>query len=322
MTEFSLDFPYAYSGPSAEADLRRTNSDFMVFEDLGFELAGEGEHVFLHVQKDGDNTEWLARQIAKLAGVESRDVGYCGQKDRHAITRQWFSVYLPKGDDPDWASLSSDSVHVIETVRHRQKLRRGQHRANQFVLWLRDVTGDRVALEYILTQIAKQGVPNYFGEQRFGIDAGNLHAAERMLVAGSTIKNRSKKAMVLSAARSWLFNQVLAARVENGSWFQVLEGEITEGELPTGPLWGRGRLASSDEVLALESDILNPWQHWCEPLEFTGLKQDRRALVSRVSQLDWQWQADDLRLQFELPVGAYATAVVRELARVRTVLSE
>lgn len=183
-----------------------------------------------------------ARQIARLAGVETRDVGYCGLKDRHALTRQWFSVYLPKGPEPDWSELNSDSVQVIEISRHRQKLRRGQHRANQFVLWLRDVSGDRGAVEQRLKCAAGQGVPNYFGEQRFGIDAGNLQAAERMLVAGSKIKNRSKKSMVLSAARAWLFNQVLAARVEQGLWQQPLEGDVLIDGLPTGPLWGRGRL--------------------------------------------------------------------------------
>lgn len=319
MTEFSLNFPCAFGGPAAEAQLRRSNSDFVVFEDLGFDLSGEGEHVYLHLQKSGDNTEWLARQIARLAGVETRDVGYCGLKDRHALTRQWFSVYWPKCAEPDWSELNSDTVQVIEISRHRQKLRRGQHRANQFVLWLRDVIGDRAQLEQRLQCIAEQGVPNYFGEQRFGIDAGNLHAAERMLVAGSKIKNRSKKAMVLSAARSWLFNQVLAARVEQGLWQQVLEGDVLIDELPTGPLWGRGRLATSGAAEKLESDVLSHWQHWCEPLEFTGLKQDRRVLVSNVSQLQWQWQREDLRLHFELPVGAYATAVIRELAVIRPV---
>lgn len=317
MTEFSLDFPYALGGPVAEADFRRSNSDFIVFEDLGFEPSGEGEHVFLHLQKDGDNTEWLARQIAKVAGVETRDVGYCGLKDRHALTRQWFSVYLPKSDALDWSALNSETVTVLETSRHRQKLRRGQHRANQFVLWLRDVDGDHSLLEQRLQSIAELGVPNYFGEQRFGIDAGNLHSAERMLINGSKIKNRSKKAMVLSAARSWLFNQVLAARVMAGNWNAALAGDVLQQELPTGPLWGRGRLASADAAQALELEVLQPWQHWCEPLEFTGLNQDRRALVSRVSLLEWQWQGADLRLQFELPVGAYATAVIRELINVR-----
>ncbi|MDO3384479.1 tRNA pseudouridine(13) synthase TruD [Gilvimarinus sp. SDUM040013] len=317
MTNFSLDFPYAFGGPVAEADFRRVNSDFIVFEDLGFELSGEGEHIYLHLQKDGDNTEWLARQIAKLAGVEARDVGYCGLKDRHAVTRQWFSVYFPKGEEPDWSALQSETVDLLETSRHRQKLRRGQHRANQFVIWLRDVAGDRAALEQKLEQVSTHGVPNYFGEQRFGIDAGNLHSAERMLVTGSKIKNRSKKSIVLSAARSWLFNQVLAARVEADNWCQVLDGDIAATGLPTGPLWGRGRLASSGVTKQLEEEVLGLWQHWCEPLEFTGLDQDRRTLVSQVAKLDWAWQEGDLRLQFELAVGAYATAVTRELITVR-----
>lgn len=347
MSDYSLDFPRAFGGPVAMADLRLSNSDFKVWEQLGFEPSGSGEHVFLHIEKSGDNTEWLARQIARLAGVESRDVGYCGLKDRHAITSQWFSVYLPKGSEPDWTLLNSESVRLLAHTRHQQKLRRGQHQANRFEIWLRnlsplnenltntdactidastqaghsnaELTAELATntIERILAVIASEGVPNYFGEQRFGIDAGNLDAAERMLVQQKPIKNRSKKSITLSAARSWLFNQVLSLRVSDGNWCEAMPGDVLEAGLPTGPMWGRGRLASTEQALALETEVLSPWHSWCEPMEFTGLKQERRQLVSKVTNLQWQWQQGDLQLAFDLGVGAYATAVIREIIQPR-----
>lgn len=318
MTSFDLNFPRAFGAPVGTAGFRVANEDFFVDEALGFVPEGAGEHVLLQLEKSGDNTPWLARQIARLAGVESRDVGYCGLKDRHGVTRQWFSVYLPKGDEPDWSALNSDTVTLLQSARHRQKLRRGQHQCNRFRIRLRDIDGERSALDEKLSRIAERGVPNYFGEQRFGLDGGNLEAAERMLVAGSKIKNREKRSMVLSAARSWLFNQVLAARVVRGDWAQRLPGDPLEGVYPSGPLWGRGRSLASDDTRQLETEVLNTWQSWCEPLEFTGLTQQRRSLVNVPEALSWAYDGADLELRFSLTTGAYATALVRELVHPRS----
>ncbi|MCP8898983.1 tRNA pseudouridine(13) synthase TruD [Gilvimarinus xylanilyticus] len=317
-SDYSLVFPRAHGEPLGHAKFRAQPEDFYVDEDLGFTCDGAGEHVYLHIEKRGDNTEWLARNIARLAGVETRDVGYCGLKDRHAVTRQWFSVYFPKGDEPDWQALNSESVTLLAVERHRQKLRRGQHKSNRFVIVLREVQAQRDALEQRLQTVARQGVPNYFGEQRFGIDGGNLAAANRMLIEGIKVKNRHKRSLYLSSARSYLFNQVLAARIDQGCWRTPLPGDVLVDGAPTGPLWGRGRALSDDKALALEEQALAPWKPWLEPLEFTGLKQDRRALVSLPQQLSWQWLGDDLQLAFALGVGAYATAVLRELLELQT----
>tara|TARA_R110000850_G_scaffold8990_21_gene33136 strand:- start:1446 stop:2438 length:993 start_codon:yes stop_codon:yes gene_type:complete len=315
--EFAINFPRAHGDLLGEAGFRTENADFLVTEELGFSPSGEGEHVYLYIEKDGDNTAWIARQIAALAGIETRDIGYCGLKDRHAITRQWFSVYLPKGPEPDWQALRTDTIRVLEVARHRQKLRRGQHLCNRFSILLRGVTADVAALEPRLTDIATHGVPNYFGPQRFGIDGGNLVLAQRLLVDQVRIKNRPKRSMALSAARSYLFNQVLAERVKRDCWRELMPDEspieIGGEALPSGPLWGRGRPQVTGAALALEEQVLAPWQHWCEPLEFTGVNQDRRALVSKAQGLSWQWQGDDLRLDFALGVGCYATSVIAEL---------
>lgn len=316
MPPFDLNWPYAYGAPDVTATFRREPEDFRVDENLGFEPSGEGEHVFLHVRKRGDNTDWVARQIARLADVRPMDVGYCGLKDRNAVTTQWFSVYLPKPKlstirDPDWLSLNSESLDIINVSRHQQKLRRGQHATNRFEIRLRDISGmlDEERLEAVL----KRGIPNYFGEQRFGHNGNNLNVAHELLIGGRRIKNRQKRGLMISAARSYLFNSVLAKRVVQGNWKTLLDGDVNT-DAPTGPLWGRGRLTSSESTLALESEVLDQYQPWCEGLEHVGLTQERRPLVLLPQAPEWDRAGGDLTLRFSLPPGAYATAVLREIA--------
>ncbi|NIB39699.1 tRNA pseudouridine(13) synthase TruD [Pseudomaricurvus alkylphenolicus] len=317
MTQFPLNWAYAQGAPEVTGLFRAQPEDFQVDEDLGIELTGEGEHVYLHIRKRGDNTAWVAKQIARLADVNTGDVGYAGLKDRNAVTTQWFSVYLPKGEEPDWASLNSESIKVLAVTRHRQKLRRGTHRANLFAIRLRQLQGDDSGLQPRLERVAQQGVPNYFGEQRFGHDGGNLELAQRLLVDGDKIRNRQRRGLTMSAARSYLFNRVLSERVRRGDWLSQLPGEVAINDAPSGPLWGRGRLATSDECQQLELDILQPLQAWCNGLEHVGLTQERRALQLIPEALQWQRQAEDLKLQFSLPPGTYATAVLREICQLK-----
>ncbi len=281
-------------------------------------LIGTGEHIYLHVEKRGENTDWVAQQIAQLAGVKPLDIGYAGLKDRHAVTRQWFSIYFPKGNEPDWSLLNSDTVTLLEQTRHKSKLRRGEHASNSFIITLKNLraSGDVQVKPYAearLASIRQHGVPNYFGEQRFGRQGHNLPLAERWFVEGDVVRKRSLKGLVLSAARSYLFNRVLAARLEAGSWNEFLAGDVdTQG--PTGPLWGRGRSLVSDATLALESAALAGFELWRDGLEHQGLSQERRPLVLPPQALRWEWSAaGDLVLSFTLPPGTYATTVMREL---------
>ena len=134
-------------GPEVMAEVRRVidwfgaNRDltFDVTEDLGFDLSDDGEHDFLWIEKRDANTAWVARQLARHAGVSARDVGYAGLKDRQAVTTQWFSIHLPGRSDPDWAALDEPQIQVLECTRNRRKLRRGVHRANRFRLRLRSL---------------------------------------------------------------------------------------------------------------------------------------------------------------------------------------
>lgn len=321
VTDFSLDFPRAYGALTASAIFRAQPEDFQVDEELGYIPSGAGEHVFLHVCKRGENTAWVAGKIAELANVNVTDVGYCGRKDRHAVTAQWFSVYLPKGPEPDWTLLNTESIQLLSVSRHQTKLRRGEHQQNNFVIRLRDVqTEDRNLLQQKIDTVFANGVPNYFGEQRFGLGGNNLHEAEAILVDGKRYRDKQKRGLMLSAARSYLFNQVLAARVLANNWANQIEGEIHQQ--PTGPLWGRGRPLVAGALLELEQNVLANWAAWCDGLEHAGLSQERRALQLIPRNATWSWSDNDLVLHFALDAGEFATAILHELAELQNQSNE
>lgn len=310
---WSLEWPYAFGGAPIRANFRSCVEDFQVVELASPEAVDKGEHVYLHIQKRAANTAWVAQQLAQLAGVRVHDVGFYGLKDRHAVTTQWFSVWLGKKTEPRWQAINSDTVTLLNHFRGQRKLRRGEHDGNRFSLRLRKVHGDRSAAERVLTQI-KTGVPNYFGEQRFGYDGGNLDMAHRLVMATDRRRiARSQRAFAVSAARSWLFNQVLAERVHRKNWRQLLNGDPQP--YPTGPMWGRGRNLASLDQLELEQRSLTSWRRWCEWLEHCGLNQERRALEIKPTAFSYAWQESDLLLQFVLPPGSFATALLREVTK-------
>jgi tRNA pseudouridine13 synthase len=345
MAEFSdspagataTELPYACGKPPLQGVLRSTPQDFQVEEILGYDADGAGEHALLWVEKCGANTDWVARELARFAGVPPVAVGYAGLKDRHAVTRQTFSVQLAGKPDPDWSAFPHAEVKVLAATRHSRKLKRGALRGNRFVLVLRQVHGDRAAAEQVLRQIAERGVPNYFGEQRFGREGGNV-AQARAMFDGRRVE-RDKRSFLLSAARSQLFNNVLAARVEQGCWSTPLDGEIWSlagsrswfgpepfTELlaerlaradihPSGPLWGQGESPAAGAAGALERAVVAADTQLADGLVAARMDQERRPLRLLPKDLRWRWLEDDaLELAFELPAGAYATVVVRELA--------
>lgn len=309
---YVLDMPFAYGGPLGSAIFRRELTDFVVIEDLGMQPEGEGEHHYIHLEKRGVNTDWVAQKIARLAGVKSHDIGFCGLKDRHAIASQWFSVYLPKGPIPDWSALNDEAVRILSVTAGKRKLRRGQHKSNRFVITLRDVEnslGDQLQERL---QVVAQGVPNYFGEQRFGRDGGNLVSAARWLEQGMPLNKMRDKGMVMSAARSHIFNVVLAERVRQSNWREALVGD-TEADFATGPLWGRGRNSVSADTLALEEQALANHHKWLSGLEHCGLMQERRKLILTPQDMRWNLDQQNLTLEFALAPGEFATAVLREV---------
>lgn len=344
-TEFPLpddlqrDWAYANGEPRCHGVIRTMPEDFIVDEQIGYEPDGEGNHAWLHIEKRNTNTEWLARELAALSDVPLREVGYAGLKDRHALTRQFFTVNLSGKAEPDWQRLASEDIRILTVDRHGRKLKRGALRENRFDITVRGLQGDCDALEERLHRVADEGVPNYFGEQRFGHHFGNLAVAAAMFRGEWRETVRHKRSLYLSAARSYLFNRVLSARVIDGSWLKALPGEslmqagssscfsvrligseiesrVKAGRLlPTGPLWGRGKPLSLADAEAFELHVLEMESLWKSGLEKAGMEQERRALRLIVHGLAWQRpDAGTLRLQFALPPGAYATSVLREIA--------
>ena len=310
-------WPNAYPVSGASATLKLLNEDFLVTE-LPLQLpSGEGEHIWLDIEKNGANTAFIALQLADATGVQERDVGYAGLKDRYAITRQWFSIYLPKGETPDLTQLQHPEFKVLSQSRHVKKLRPGDLLGNRFRIVLREVTGDRNAIESNLKAIASQGVPNYFGAQRFGHGGGNVEQGRAMLAREIRVRNPKKKGIYLSAVRSFIFNEVLALRIQQGLWGKALTGDVMdEAGRPTGPMWGRGRVSTTDEAQALENGVAGRHATLCDGMEHAGLDQERRALVASPADLTWEWpQADQLVLSFSLPAGNYATSVLNEILR-------
>lgn len=343
----SSPLPRAHGGPVLEANFRTKYEDFIVDEIDGFEASGSGEHLLLTIEKRGMNTAFAAKQIAAWAGIPEMAISYAGLKDRHAITRQRISVHLPKRIAPDIALLESDALRVIRSDWHAKKLPRGALAGNRFALTLRDAQGDHAAIEQRLQEISASGVPNYFGEQRFGRDGDNIGNALAMF--GGRRMRREQRTMLLSAARSELFNRVLAERVVQRSWEQGLEGEVwlLDGSRsvfgpepwnetlakrladfdihPSGPLWGKGELRTQDAARALELVALSDEQamRLRTGLEVAGLKQERRALRLQPQSLQWRWLAADvLELSFALPPGTYATVVLRELGNITDASSD
>ena len=331
----------AFGAPVLAARIRSAPEDFRVEELDGFEASGDGEHLLLTIEKRGMNTAFLAGELARWAGVPEVAVGYAGLKDRHAVTVQRFSVQLPGREPPPLETLERDGLRVLTQARHRRKLPRGALAGNRFVLVLRGVQGERAAIEARLQAIAARGVPNAFGGQRFGHEGGNIAKALAMF-AGKRV-GREQRSMLLSAARSALFNQVLAARVADGSWDCGLDGEVwaLEGSRsvfgpepmteqtgarlaafdihPSGPLWGRGALRSEGACQALElAAVADPVSlRLRDGLERAGLEQERRALRLRPRDLAWRWlDADVLELAFALPSGCYATSVLEQLGSI------
>lgn len=329
------DLPFAHGGPLLRGVLRAQAEDFFVDEVLGFEPEGRGEHVFVHIEKTGANTDWVAKQLARFSGVAPMAVGFSGMKDRHAVTRQWLSVHLPGKADPDWSTVDIDGLKVLDTRRHDRKLKRGAHRSNRFRIRLREIGGDRDAAQARIDAIAAQGVPNYFGEQRFGRGGNNLDLA-RALFGGRRMP-REQKSFALSAARSHLFNRILALRVGEGSWNQARDGDVfmlagthsvfgpeaIDDALrdrmnrldihPTGAMWGKGDLRSSGDVAELESSIALAEAELADGLVRNSLDQQRRSLRLLATGLTASWERDDLILDFSLESGAFATVIIREL---------
>jgi len=323
------------------ARIRSVPEDFRVDEIPATEPEGEGEHVWLQIRKTGHNTETVAEWLARTAAVPRSAVGYAGRKDRHAVTTQWFSVQLPGRADPNWSADPPAGIEVLAGRRHPLKLKTGHLAGNRFRLRLREVRGDRAAADSLLERMRQRGLPDYFGEQRFGHT--NLERARAWFAGRSRPRNRNQRSLYLSAARAAIFNAVLRVRVEDGSWDRLLPGDLANldgcGSIfpvamvdealrercdrmdvhPTGPLWGQGDPGTTGAVRELEAAVAEASAELARGLERAEVSHARRPLRIRPRHLAWWWESDGgLILEIELGPGEYATGVAGAIA----VLSE
>jgi tRNA pseudouridine13 synthase len=336
----ALDPPPAWGGPLAPGELRASPEDFEVHELLGFAASGAGPHALLTVRKRGANTEWVARELARLAGCKPFEVGFAGLKDRNAVTTQAFTVPAGRREPGSFVGGTGEGWEVLAAAAHQKKLPRGALEGNRFVITVRRFACDGGQLRERLGRIAAGGVPNYFGPQRFGRDAGNLtqvlQAAARGTPRGRA-RGRGDAGFMLSAARSVIFNAVLAARMQAGSWDRLQAGDVAnldgrgsvfaveapDAELerrcaaleihPTAALPGAGESLARAGVLELETAIASEFPEALEVIRAERMNAERRALRLRVRDLDYEYQDDVLRLRFSLTSGSFATAVLREI---------
>lgn len=330
---------WLYGQPAASGVVKANPEDFVVIEDLGYRPDGEGEQVLVRIRKNGCNTRFVAEALAKFAKIHPRDVSFAGMKDRHAVTEQWFCLRVPGKETPDFTAFQLEGCEVLESARHRRKLRTGALQGNAFTLILRQIS-DRHSVEQRLQQIAQGGFPNYFGEQRFGHANNNLIMAQRWAADEIRVRERNKRSFLLSAARSALFNQVVSERLSRlaslarvmpgdalqltgrGSWFVAEEAELAtlqarvdNHELRvTAPLPGSGAWGTQGEALAFEQQCLATDTSLIALLERERVEAARRAVLVVPRDLRWSWWDDvTVELSFWLPAGSFATSLVREL---------
>lgn len=335
---------WLYGQPTASGVLKANAEDFVVIEDLGYAPDGDGEQLLVRIRKTGCNTRFVAEALAKFAGIHPRDVSFAGMKDRHAVTEQWFCLRIPGKVTPDLSTFELSGVQVLESARHRRKLRTGALQGNAFTLILRQIS-DRAAVEQRLQRIAAGGVPNYFGSQRFGHEGNNLTMAQRWAADEIKVRERNKRSFILSAARSAMFNQVVSDRLAQqgslgkvlagdalqltgrGSWFvaeaaelESLQQRVNNNELRvTAPLPGSGEWGTREDALAFEQNSLASEAALIALMDRERVDAARRAMLVIPRDLRWEWQDDaTLEMNFWLPAGSFATSVVRELLQTQS----
>jgi tRNA pseudouridine13 synthase len=341
------NWQYLHGEPEFCGVIKQQADDFVVDEQLGFELTGEGEHHVLWVEKINTNTAYVAEQLSAFSGIPLRDIAYAGRKDKFARTRQYFSIYQGKHEAPNWDDFACANVKILTATRHNKKFRLGALAGNKFTLTIRDVHVQDVSqLQARIEAVSEFGVPNYYGQQRFGEMHtasgiklnGNLELALRM-TQGEKIKNRNKRSMAISALRSWLFNEMLSYRIEqqqhrrimtgdalqlsgSNSYFVVtreddmvtLQQRLLDKDVQlTAPLFGDGKTAVTDQAQEFEANGSQAYAKMIKTLAGLGLKQERRPIILYPRDLDYQYIDSALTLSFSLPGGCFATSVLREI---------
>lgn len=312
MTDWRLSWPRAGAKPVGSGRIRVAPEDFEVTEELGWHPDGEGEHLFIQLEKRGDNTDWVAKGLARMAGCPAAAVGYAGRKDRHAVTRQWFSMPCSPAKADGVLEAVCAQWRVLSAGRHRRKLRTGELAGNRFRIRVRDLEADQQMLSRRWQTVVTNGCPNYFGSQRFGRGGANLVAAtqldpERL----KRPRERARSGMLLSAVRSWLFNEWLAGRLVAGDWLEQRDGDPESS--PSGPLFGDDCCGAEGTLAQAELAFAAQYPGFMALLRATRMRADRRSLALKPLDCALEHEGDSVMFDFFLPAGGFATVVINEI---------
>lgn len=339
MPSFQFDFdryPYLTADiPPVRGAIRTEDRDFQVTEVPAYPASGEGQHLYLLVEKEDQTTRRVIEALQAACGVKEDAIGWAGLKDRHALTRQWISVPV-ECEDKVSAIEEMPGVRILERARHTNKLQEGHLAGNRFRILVRHVEGDPADARRVLERLAASGVPNYFGPQRFGRQGDNAERGYQILTRPRGPSKRWLDKLLVNSLQSFLFNEWAALRMEQGTFDQVLLGDIAvkhasggkfqvgdvaeEGPRAerleisaTGPLFGRKYHEAQDQARAIEDAVLARYELTRE--QFRPLPGSRRPL--RFPLQDWGLEEapEGLWLSFFLPSGAYATSVLREVMK-------
>lgn len=240
---------------AAKLTIRNSPEDFVVVEEPLYAPSGDGKHTFLLVEKRGRTTEQVARELARVAEVTSRDVGYAGRKDRHAVTRQWFSV--PGLAPEQGKAFSLTGAEVLESVRHEHKLKTGHLRGNRFEIVVRaDSVVDLERAQAKAEELVRRGMPNRYGDQRFGRDGDNADKARRLLAGELRSPDRREARFLVSALQSEIFNAVLKERAEKHD--EVMLGDLARVEESGGLFWVDDLAREQPRATAFEISATGP----------------------------------------------------------------
>lgn len=335
---YSLDWPRIHGIPKSTVSFKLAPEDFQVNEYFEGQFSGEGEHILIRIEKRGLTTEEVVKSLGRLINKPVKLISYAGLKDRQALATQWLSIHAPGEIIPGIETLEAPGWRVLESTRHNKKLRPGYLAGNQFVMRLRDVSNEQDLADRV-ELVKTTGVPNYFGEQRFGREGGNLIKAEEMLVQGRKVKDRFLKGIYCSAARSWLYNLVLSRRVLDLTWNVPQPGDVIQLRgsnsifvidevdeqllnrvkdkdiAPASPLPGKGKPMVQGRARELINEVFSDWSEWLAGLERNGLEEAWRSNILHIEHCNYSIQDSVAELSFTLPAGAYATCVLRELAQ-------
>lgn len=333
--------------PGVGGRIKQLPEDFEVEEIPAYEPSGQGDFLYLWLEKRAMGAEYFVRQIAHRLGIPVGEVGTAGLKDRHAVTRQMVSV--PAAVEERLGPLEGDGIRLLRVSRHSNKLKPGHLHGNRFRILIRDAqTGPRLAA--ILERLRRDGLPNYYGWQRFGREGETLHLGLALLRGeppplgpdGRRLNARSPflRRLALSAGQSALFNHYLAGRLTDGLFRQVLVGDVmakwpfgglfvatdvaveqarfaARETVSAGPIFGRKTFAAAGDAARREAETLAA--AGLTTSRFLGfgklLQGTRRHNLVYLDDLVATETADGVQLTFALPAGSYATVLLREVMK-------